>query len=612
MKITGQMACCSLLGVLAAVMANGQESRAGSLSSFGEAVDVTVANLEVYVEDKDGQPIRGLVEADFELLENGKVVALTNFYAVDDGRRVVGESSALEGGEEAERGTKVSSSVVVYVDNANLSAFHRNRALEKVEVFLRQRLERGDRAMLVSYGGSLQLEVSLTDSMRELTRGLDKLAEMTLVDQGPDARRRQGLDELVSLHLALAGKAGTITGEGEGPSLRVASGEGDRPCEPQLGEVARSYARVAYDNVKRTVEALGQFTDTLSGLPGRKVLLYVSDGLPAIPGQEAFEFLHQVCGGGAANAGVRDKVFDFSSGSDPEKLNIAALASEGVSFNAASLYEALTERANANQVTFFTLEASGPRQGSAASAESRTMLESLQAVDTVAHQNLQDSLFTMAAQTGGRAVLNAGDLGPGLESIAADLDTFYSLGYTSQGQIDQAQRVEVRVKRPGARVRYRKSFTAKDSQTLMADRTQGTLLYGVEDNPMGFAVEVGLPVRLDDQLHSVPIRVRIPLGKLVLLEREGKHHGRVTLQLAARDRQGRLAPVRSAAVPLAIPADRLEEARGKLYLYEIKMLMREGDHTVAVGLRDEIAQQTSFVLAAVPVGEGVAAASANE
>lgn len=610
-----------LAGLAGSLLA--QQPAPTSGNSFGESVEVAVASVEVYVEDKNGLPVTGLVEADFELFENGEPVPLTNFYAVSDGRRVLDEQTGVEASGE-ETGDRLPSSLVVYIDNANLSAFHRNRALVKVEEFLRERLKRGDRAMLVSYGGAVNLELALTDSMSDLTRTLDRQAAMTLVDLGPDARRRQGLDELLSLHFALAGGAGTEIegteaadagsgGQGAASANLGDSGFGDKPCEQQLGEAARSYARVAYENVKRSVEALEQFTHTLSGLPGRKALLYVSDGLPMIPGEEAFELLSQLCGGRGVTSGIRQGVFDTTtmSLSGLDKLNSASLALEGLSFNASSLYRSLTNSANANQVTFFTLEAAGPRHGSSASAESRTMLESLQSVDTVARQNLQNSLFTMADETGGRAVLNAADLGPGLEAIASDLDTYYSLGYRPEARADRAHALEVKVRRPGARVRYRKSFTAKDSQTLFADRTLGTLMYGVEDNPLGLVLEVGNAVRLDDQLHSVPVRLRIPLGKLVLLPRDGKHHGRLTVQVAARDRQGRLAPVRSAEIPLAIPDDRLAEARTKFYLYEVKMLMRQGDHTVAVGLRDEMAQQGSFVLAPVPVGEEKSEAAAR-
>jgi hypothetical protein len=49
---------------------------------FGEAVDVNVVNVDVYVTDKSGQPVTGLHRDDFELLEDGKRVEVTNFEAL--------------------------------------------------------------------------------------------------------------------------------------------------------------------------------------------------------------------------------------------------------------------------------------------------------------------------------------------------------------------------------------------------------------------------------------------------------------------------------------------------------------------------------------------------
>jgi len=42
-------------------------------------MDVIVVNVEVWVTDKKDIPIRGLAASDFEILEDGKPVPITNF-----------------------------------------------------------------------------------------------------------------------------------------------------------------------------------------------------------------------------------------------------------------------------------------------------------------------------------------------------------------------------------------------------------------------------------------------------------------------------------------------------------------------------------------------------
>jgi hypothetical protein len=128
----------------------------------------------------------------------------------------------------------------------------------------------------------------------------------------------------------------------------------------------------------------------------------------------------------------------------------------------------------------------------------------------------------------------------------------------------------------------------------------------VEENPLGVSVEVGPPTSLDGDLFSVPVRLKIPIGKLVLVPQNGRRVGRMSVQVGARDRAGRLAPVRAVEIPLSIPEERLAEALAKSFLYEVKMLMREGDHAVALGLRDEVGQVSSFVLEQVSVASRTA------
>ena len=58
---------------------------------------VEVADVDVVVTDRQGRPVEGLTREDFELRLDGEKQAIENFYAVERGRRIAGESLALEG-----------------------------------------------------------------------------------------------------------------------------------------------------------------------------------------------------------------------------------------------------------------------------------------------------------------------------------------------------------------------------------------------------------------------------------------------------------------------------------------------------------------------------------
>ena len=57
-----------------------------STGDFFEVVNVQIANIDVWVTDKDGDPVSGLDKSDFVVTRDGKTVEIANFYAVSGGR----------------------------------------------------------------------------------------------------------------------------------------------------------------------------------------------------------------------------------------------------------------------------------------------------------------------------------------------------------------------------------------------------------------------------------------------------------------------------------------------------------------------------------------------
>src|SRR5205814_1372753 len=57
-------------------------SLAAQEQKLAETIEVRVANIDVVVTDRAGNPVTGLTKSDFELFENGKPQTITNFYEV--------------------------------------------------------------------------------------------------------------------------------------------------------------------------------------------------------------------------------------------------------------------------------------------------------------------------------------------------------------------------------------------------------------------------------------------------------------------------------------------------------------------------------------------------
>ena len=77
-------------------------------------------------------------------------------------------------------------------------------------------------------------------------------------------------------------------------------------------------------------------------------------------------------------------------------------------------------------------------------------------------RSLQGTLYLLADETDGRAIVNLNDVLPGLAQIVRDQSAYYLLGYTSSGAPTDGKfhEIKVRVRRPDVRVRARRGFYA--------------------------------------------------------------------------------------------------------------------------------------------------------
>jgi hypothetical protein len=100
----------------------------------------------------------------------------------------------------------------------------------------------------------------------------------------------------------------------------------------------------------------------------------------------------------------------------------------------------------------------------------------------------------------------------------------------------------------------------------------------------------------------VPVRLKIPLFKLAILNRQDSTYGgKLRVLVAVRDEAGGTAPMRQVEVPLNIPRKEVLNALGQYYIYTLTLQMKPGLQHVAVAVRDEIAATTSYLSRPVTV-----------
>lgn len=589
--------------------------------TFGEVVEVNVVNVEVYVTDKDGKRVTGLRKGDFEVFEDGKPVEITNFEALEGGKPAPGSTAPAKedrpaatpaAGDSPASDSKAAEdawNLVVFIDNANIRPAGRARVLRQLSGFLDQQLAPGDRVMFVTYERGLHVRLPFSSDRTAVDTALKKLGEVMASGHQNDSDRRQAFQDMMAIH---------------DDSLQTPPDH--VPCPTNIVAPAHSYANLRRQEVRQSLGALTLLVNSLSGVPGRKALLHVSDGLPLTPGEEAFQFLVELCGGGASSGIGRSVMAGGNNLEEHDPLRTydareyGALAYQAASqapadaktYMVAKELQALVDHANAHRVTLYTLQAGlqGQEALDAGTAGPYELMFRFPGIGTTLRANNRESLQFLADGTGGRSILDTNDFLPDLGRMREDFESHYSLGYVASHNGDgREHKIEVRVKRPGVRLRYRQSYRDKPALEKTVDRMLAGLFYGMEENPLGVSLEVGEQTPGPSGSVTVPVRLKIPLFKLAILNRDETFQGSLRLFVATRDKDGGTSAVRQVPVPLQIPRKEVLQAMGKFYLYNLTLQLQPGEQQVAVAVRDEIAATTSYLSRGIKVSPKIASAA---
>lgn len=142
-------------------------------------------------------------------------------------------------------------------------------------------------------------------------------------------------------------------------------------------------------------------------------------------------------------------------------------------------------------------------------------------------QRSQDALYTLAADTGGKALLDTNDLSMGIVKAQQSASSYYILGYysTNTAKDGKIRKVKIALKNRTASLTYRESYYAdKDfSKYTAADKErqlEEALMLGNPITDLTIVMELNY-FQLNRAEYYVPLAVKIPGSELVLAQREG-------------------------------------------------------------------------------------------
>jgi VWFA-related protein len=540
-----------------------QESPIGGLTFFDE-FQLTIANVVVYVTDKQGNAITDLTKDDFRLLQDGEEQEITNFAPYTEeiirSQLKVQEAKATGVGPTPTPSTEplpdpVEVYLVLFIDNENLDPLNRNRVLNQTREFIQTSLHPPAQMMVVSYRNSLKVLQPFTSDSRLVLDAIRSVRRDTGGRTSRDLARRDIIDKIKEYR----------------EEERMNPGYSDQNLG-QTHEVYKliwGFAKEEANALVFTLDALRHVTMTISGLPGKKSVIYVSNGLPMIPGMDLFYEVSKVYTDFAA----LDEIFTYDR---------------------SRLFQQLTATANAQDVTLYTISAAGVEMGGMGTAEHESMQDPLSA--SVGSRNYSDTLKFMAEETGGIAIVNTNDVAPWLERVTQDMFTYYSIGYPllPSGK-DKVHQIKVTVpEHPEYKLRYRQRMVEKSRETQVQDRLVSSLMFDVDDNPMEIEIATGEPAPASESRWLVPTHLSFPLSKVALAPEGDEYVGHLVLFVAVRDHDGKRSDLVRQEHEVRVPAADYESAQRRPFGIDTTLLMESGRYRISVALLDQITKQDSY------------------
>ena len=386
-------------------------------------ISTNLIQVDVTVTDKKGNIIKDLKREDFEIFENGEKQDISNFSFVSNQRTQNQTQSPTDKtiipkptGEL--RADQIRRTIALVVDDLSLSfesAYRVRRALKK---FVDEQMQEGDLVAIIRTGAGIGALQQFTSDKRILYAAIER------VKWNPLGKGN------ISAFTPL-----------EPTPLELQRGQGDAGItDEQISEEKNRLRTAENQRTERfttgTLGALQYIVGGMKNLTGRKSVILFSDG------------------------------FEMFSRDENDSLQ----ATQVLDF-----LRQLIDAATRASVVFYTIDARGLVTTNLNAQDTLVDLSGESVQKAISNRNTelfdtQQGLIFLARQTGGFPILNNNDLNSATGKILDD-QSYYLIGYQPDTDTFDAtkrrfNKLEIKVKREGANVRYRSGFFNVNDEKL--------------------------------------------------------------------------------------------------------------------------------------------------
>ncbi|HET7220231.1 MAG TPA: VWA domain-containing protein, partial [Vicinamibacterales bacterium] len=202
----------------------------------------------------------------------------------------------------------------------------------------------------------------------------------------------------------------------------------------------------------------------------------------------------------------------------------------------------------------------------------------------------QDTLVSLASDTGGKAFLETNDFGGVYTKVIADTSAYYLIGYssTNPARDGRFRRIRVKVNKPGLKVEHRNGYYAtRDFQHSGKEDREKQL----QDQLMTDLSSTDLTVwmstsyfRLADDRFYVPVSIAVPGSEIPFVRSSTQDKATIDVIGLMRDAQQR--PVGRLRDTVKLAVQPAQEVKRKTVQYESGFTLPPGKYRLKVVLRE--------------------------
>ncbi len=421
--------------------------------------------VDLVVSDKKGNIVQDLKPEDIEVFEDGERQNIVFFDLRKRAgskeelisERAVGASpiSDLSFDRRALPTSPVDQGYFVFLFDMQAMDFHGlQRAKDSIRTFINSQLAPTDQVMVATIEPSFRVHLPFTSDPSLMVSALETLSFRAHADTSI-SRFVESVEQLFSL---LEGIVLDTFDPGDAGGAGGASQRLDPALEgtiSQAASIAREMLVSLELRVDFTCSAIGALSRHLGSLPGRKHLLYLSNGYPL----SAKQTLSRI---------IKQRAMAYS----PAQITLIHIAVNNFMLGtgrSSALHRRLSSavsQANRSHVSIYSIDPRGlmaPSTGLASIRGAASALNATYSTEDITAPH--EFLSSLSLQTGGLWFADDNDLNRPIRKAYLDGREYYLIGYVpkSERRVGKFHKIKVKLKQKGRlKLRHRKGYTEED------------------------------------------------------------------------------------------------------------------------------------------------------